>query len=117
MARPEHSKLVILLLASRPKFLTASAAPVLVGSALGYATTDTFQPVLFILAMLAIMALHAGANIANDYFDHTSGNDWLNRNPTPFSGGRRWALLVCSAATFIPPHQFASATAASANSS
>jgi len=90
MARPEHSKLVILLLASRPKFLTASAAPVLVGSALGYATTDTFQPVLFILAMLAIMALHAGANIANDYFDHTSGNDWLNRNPTPFSGGRRY---------------------------
>ncbi len=90
MAQPEHSKLVIFLLASRPKFLVASAAPVFVGSALGYATAGTFQPVLFILAMLAIMALHAGANIANDYFDHTSGNDWLNRNPTPFSGGSRY---------------------------
>jgi len=90
MAQPEHSKLVIFLLASRPKFLVASAAPVFVGSALGYATAGTFQPMLFILAMLAIMALHAGANIANDYFDHTSGNDWLNRNPTPFSGGRRY---------------------------
>lgn len=90
MAQPEHSKLVILFFASRPKFLVASAAPVFVGSALGYATAGTFQPMLFILAMLAIMALHAGANIANDYFDHTSGNDWLNRNPTPFSGGSRY---------------------------
>jgi len=88
--RCKHSKLVILFLASRPKFLVASAAPVLVGSALGYATAGTFQPMLFILAMLAIMALHAGANMANDYFDHTSGNDWANRNPTPFSGGRRY---------------------------
>ncbi|MHC4623691.1 MAG: 1,4-dihydroxy-2-naphthoate octaprenyltransferase [Planctomycetota bacterium] len=86
----EHSKLVTLFLASRPKFLTASAAPVLVGSALGYAAAGAFSPVLFILALLAIMALHAGANMANDYFDHLSGNDWANRNPTPFSGGSRY---------------------------
>ncbi|MFA5238967.1 MAG: 1,4-dihydroxy-2-naphthoate octaprenyltransferase [Phycisphaerae bacterium] len=82
------SKLLILFLASRPKFLVASAAPVLVGSALGFAVTGTFSPYLFILALLATMLLHSGANIANDYFDHTSGNDWLNKNPTPFSGGR-----------------------------
>ncbi len=85
-----HSKIGILFLASRPKFLTASAAPVLVGSALGFACGGVFHPMLFVLAMLAIMLLHAGANIANDYFDHTSGNDWANRNPTPFSGGRRY---------------------------
>jgi 1,4-dihydroxy-2-naphthoate octaprenyltransferase len=36
------------------------------------------------------MALHAGANVINDYFDHVSGNDWVNENPTPFSGGRRY---------------------------
>jgi 1,4-dihydroxy-2-naphthoate octaprenyltransferase len=84
------SKLFILFLASRPKFLVASAAPVLVGSALGFATAGTFSPYLFILAILAIMALHAGANMANDYFDHTSRNDWLNQNPTPFSGGSRY---------------------------
>jgi 1,4-dihydroxy-2-naphthoate octaprenyltransferase len=84
------SKLFILFLASRPKFLVASAAPVLVGSALGFATAGTFSPHLFILALLAIMALHAGANMANDYFDHTSRNDWLNQNPTPFSGGSRF---------------------------
>jgi len=89
-SRSKHSKFAVLFFASRPKFLVASAAPVFVGSALGYATAGTFQPMLFILAMLAIMALHAGANMANDYFDHTSGNDWANRNPTPFSGGSRY---------------------------
>jgi 1,4-dihydroxy-2-naphthoate octaprenyltransferase len=76
--------------ASRPKFLIASAAPVLVGSALGYAASNTFHPLLFILGLLSIMALHSGANLANDYFDHTSGNDWANKNPTPFSGGSRF---------------------------
>ena len=84
------SKLVIFFLASRPKFLVASAAPVLVGSALAFAVTATFSLHLFILALLAAMALHSGANLANDYFDHTSRNDWLNRNLTPFSGGRRY---------------------------
>jgi len=85
-----NSRLVILFLASRPKFLVASAAPVLVGSAAGYTVTGAFQPILFILALLAIMLLHSGANITNDYYDHLSGNDWVNKNPTPFSGGRRF---------------------------
>jgi len=80
----------VILLASRPQYLGASAAPVLVGSALGYAVAGTFNAGLFVLALLAIMALHGGANIINDYFDHLSRNDWLNENPTPFSGGRRF---------------------------
>ncbi len=89
-AHLKHSKGVVLFLASRPKFLVASIAPVLVGSGLGYAATDTFSTILFILTLMAIMALHAGANMANDYFDHLSGNDWANQNPTPFSGGSRY---------------------------
>ena len=80
----------VFFLASRPKFLIASAAPALVGTSLGYATSNTFHPLLFILGLLAIMALHSGANLANDYFDHISGNDWANKNPTPFSGGSRF---------------------------
>ena len=67
----KNSNLIILFLASRPKFLVASAAPVLVGSAAGFAAVGLFQQYLFLLALIAIMALHAGANIANDYFDHT----------------------------------------------
>ena len=84
------SKWIIFLLASRPKFLVASASAVLVGSALGYATSNAFHPLLFILGLFSIMALHSGANLANDYFDHISGNDWVNKNPTPFSGGSRF---------------------------
>ena len=86
----EYSKLITLFHASRPQFLVASAAPVLVGSCLGYATVGSFNWPLFILAMLGIMAIHSGANMANDYFDHLSGNDWANKNPTPFSGGSRY---------------------------
>lgn len=84
------SKLLIFFLATRPKFLVASVAPVLVGSALGFAAAGTFTPQLFILALLAAMFLHSGANLANDYFDHLSRNDWLNTNTTPFSGGSRY---------------------------
>ncbi len=85
-----HTKLTTLFLAARPKFLTASAAPVLVGSSLGFAIKETFNWPLFLLALAGTMALHCGANIANDYFDHLSRNDWVNKNPTPFSGGRRF---------------------------
>jgi 1,4-dihydroxy-2-naphthoate octaprenyltransferase len=86
----ENSKLIELFHASRPKFLVASAAPVLVGSCLGFAIVGSFNWPLFILALLAIMAIHSSANMANDYFDHLSGNDWANKNPTPFSGGSRY---------------------------
>ncbi|MBA7479770.1 1,4-dihydroxy-2-naphthoate octaprenyltransferase [subsurface metagenome] len=88
--RLEHSKLIELFHASRPKFLVASVSPVLVGSCLGYAAVGSFNWPLFILALLGIMAIHSGANMANDYFDHLSGNDWANKNPTPFSGGSRF---------------------------
>lgn len=83
----KNSKLVLWLKELRAPFFTASIIPVLVGTTLAYSTADVFHPALFILAVLGMVALHAGANIANDYFDHTSGNDWLNKNVTPFSGG------------------------------
>jgi 1,4-dihydroxy-2-naphthoate octaprenyltransferase len=85
-----RSIVITLFLAARPKFLTASVGPVLVGSALGFAVVGTFNWPLFLLALFGIMALHAGANVANDYFDHISGNDWGNKNVTPFSGGRQF---------------------------
>jgi 1,4-dihydroxy-2-naphthoate octaprenyltransferase len=85
----KKSKMKSIFQATRPNFLAASVAPILVGSTLAYAITGSFNFGLFILAMLAIMLLHAGANMANDYFDHLSGNDWKNDNVTPFSGGSR----------------------------
>ena len=103
--RPDgtRTKFLTLFLASRPKFLTASIGPVLVGSALGFAVAGTFNWTLFLLALFGTMALHAGANITNDYFDSASGNDWTNRNVTPFSGGRQFIQqgILSSKATLL----------------
>jgi 1,4-dihydroxy-2-naphthoate octaprenyltransferase len=76
--------------ATRPQYLTGSAAPVLVGFMAGLSVAGGLHWPLFVLSLLAIMALHAGANVINDYYDHLSGNDWVNTNPTPFSGGSRF---------------------------
>ena len=101
--KTQNLKFKTLFLASRPKFLTASIGPVLVGSALGFAVAGTFNSTLFLLALFGTMALHAGANIVNDYFDSASGNDWANRNVTPFSGGRQFIQqgILSSKATLL----------------
>lgn len=83
----KKAKLVAWIEELRAPFFTASVVPVLVGTALAYCVAGVFDPVLFALAVFGTVSLHAGANIANDYFDHTSGNDWVNKNVTPFSGG------------------------------
>jgi 1,4-dihydroxy-2-naphthoate octaprenyltransferase len=85
----EHSKIILWLKELRSPFFTASALPVIVGTSVAFAHTGQFNLILFILAVFATVAIHAGANIANDYFDHLSKNDWLNENKTPFSGGSK----------------------------
>jgi len=82
-------KLTLWLKELRAPFLTASILPVIIGTALAYSAHNSFDLTLFILAVSATVAIHAGANITNDYFDHISGNDRLNDNKTPFSGGSR----------------------------
>jgi 1,4-dihydroxy-2-naphthoate octaprenyltransferase len=83
------SKARIWLREVRAPFFTASVAPVIVGSAAGFSVSGEFQIGLFALALAGTVLLHAGANVANDYFDHVSGNDAANRHLTPFSGGSR----------------------------
>ncbi|HID56117.1 TPA: 1,4-dihydroxy-2-naphthoate octaprenyltransferase [Candidatus Poribacteria bacterium] len=75
--------------ALRVPFFTASAIPVLLGAAVAYGQTGEISVWDLILTLAGVIALHAGTNLANDYFDHLSGNDDLNPNPTPFSGGSR----------------------------
>lgn len=53
---------------------TASVIPILVGSAFAIYERE-FDPLLFVLMVLASVACHAGANLANDYFDHVKGID------------------------------------------
>src|SRR5207247_2486873 len=51
-----------------------SMTPVIVGSAVAFAQRQ-FHPGLFAVAFVASVAIHAGANLANDYYDHVRGAD------------------------------------------
>jgi len=61
------------LIAVRPVSLTASVVPVLVGTAV--AAGEAFRPALFALALAGAVAMQAGTNLINDYFDHVKGSD------------------------------------------
>ena len=77
------------LKAFRLPFLTATIIPVALGSVIAWNHGGGFNWFLFFLTTLGISFLHIGTNLANDYFDHKSGNDDINKTPTPFSGGSR----------------------------
>ena len=80
---------LIWLRALRAPFFTASAMSVVVGSAAAWAAGAPVDVPAFILALIGVVALHAGGNLANDYYDHLSGNDEANVHFGPFSGGSR----------------------------
>jgi 1,4-dihydroxy-2-naphthoate octaprenyltransferase len=81
-------KLIIASL--RAPFFTGVIVPVTLGSILAWYHTGNFFWGYFILTMIGSIALHAGANTINDYFDHFSGNDPVNKEYVrPFSGGSR----------------------------
>jgi 1,4-dihydroxy-2-naphthoate octaprenyltransferase len=61
------------LQAARLPSLTASAVPVLAGTAI--VADERFRPLVFALALLGAMALQAGTNLVNDYYDHVQGAD------------------------------------------
>lgn len=83
------SRFKIWLRAIRAPFFTASATPVLLGSVVAWADFGTFNWFYFFLTLIGVVFINAGTNLANDYFDHKSGNDEINETPTPFSGGSR----------------------------
>ncbi|MFH1327728.1 MAG: 1,4-dihydroxy-2-naphthoate octaprenyltransferase [Candidatus Bathyarchaeota archaeon] len=64
--------------------------PIILGSAVAWGTTHTFLWEYFLLTIIAGIFIHIGTNVANDYFDHKSGNDEINTEYIrPFSGGSR----------------------------
>ncbi len=77
------------VLAVRAPFFTGIAMPVIFGATLGYYETGTFHWGLFLITLFGGICAHAGANLANDYFDHKTTDDDINPNFTPFSGGSR----------------------------
>ena len=74
-ARP--SALRVWMRAVRIFSFTASITPVLVGSA--FALVDRrFAASLFLPILAACVLVHAGCNLANDYFDYVKGTDREN---------------------------------------
>lgn len=73
-ANPVPSRWRVWVQAIRFRSFTASTIPIAAGSLLALVDRQ-FSLFLFILMLLAAMACHAGANMANDYFDFKKGID------------------------------------------
>jgi 1,4-dihydroxy-2-naphthoate octaprenyltransferase len=73
---------------TRAPFFASLVSSVLVGAAIAW-KEGFFHPGYLLLTVLGIICVNAGMNMGNDYFDHLSGNDLINRELTPFSGGSR----------------------------
>lgn len=87
-ARP--SALKAWLIAGRPWSFPASTMPVLFGTSLAVVVGGApFRPLRFLLAMAAMVVLHAASNMLSDAFDFKRG---LDREATPLSGAviRGW---------------------------
>lgn len=62
------------IIATRPYGLIASFVPFTIGSLVAM-RSGTFSFFLFIVALLALLFIHAASNTANDYFDFKNGVD------------------------------------------
>jgi len=77
--------------ATRPKFYPASVLPVLAGTAWGVAVVGHFDALVFFLALLATVCVHAGSNVLNDVGDESGGTDRRNESRIyPYTGGSRF---------------------------
>lgn len=78
-------------LATRPRFLVASALPVLVGTVWGARGLSGFDSLAMFLALVAAVLMAAAGNVWNDVCDDECGTDRLNtQHIYPFSGGSRF---------------------------
>ncbi len=66
------------VLASRPRTLTAAAAPVLLGTGMAVGW-GAFSPLPAAAALAGALLIQIGTNLANDYYDHVRGGDTEER--------------------------------------
>ena len=79
------------ILATRPKFFSASVLPLFIGSAWGWREAGAFNATVFFLALVTTVSVHAAANVFNDVFDDINGNDRENEGRIfPYTGGSRF---------------------------
>lgn len=84
------SGLIVLLRATRAPFWPASIVPVLVGSTLPFWLRPAgfvWSTGLFVLTVLAVLLIHIGSNLANEYHDHKSAADRKSSHRGGLSGG------------------------------
>ncbi len=67
------------LLATRPRTLTATATPVLVGAALTWHHAGAVDPFLVLCAVLCTLSLQIATNLVNDVSDFQKGTDTAER--------------------------------------
>lgn len=80
-----------LFLATRPKFLTASVLPVVVGTTWGAVQGGHFDLLAALLALVATALVHAASNVINDVGDELTGTDRANVDRIyPYTGGSRF---------------------------
>lgn len=77
-------------LALRPKTLSVSVAPVLVGSALAYSESGTFLLWPALVAVLSAMLIQVGTNLHNDVSDFERGADTPDRLGPPRATAMGW---------------------------
>jgi 1,4-dihydroxy-2-naphthoate polyprenyltransferase len=95
-----------LFLATRPKFLTASVLPVLVGTAWGATVAGHFDFTVGLLALVATALVHAASNVINDVGDEVTGTDRANVDYIhPYTGGSRF--ITNSIMTLREMHRWA----------
>jgi len=83
-------KLQSWLVELRAPFLTATFVSIILGTAIAWTRNNVFNMEYFLLALIGGVFLHLGTNVVNDYYDHRSGNDEVNKEfVRPFSGGSR----------------------------
>ena len=80
-------KLQTWIMALRAPFFTASIVPLIIGMAIAFYQTKIFDLGLGLLTLISGVAIQAGTNLANDYYDQST--DGINKNFTKFNGGSR----------------------------
>ncbi len=73
--RPPPGRLRVWWRATRPFSFTATLVPVTLGALLAARAGAGFAPPLFLMTLVGALAVHAGANMVNDYYDHVNGID------------------------------------------
>jgi 1,4-dihydroxy-2-naphthoate octaprenyltransferase len=90
----QHSALHAWWLAIRPKTLSVSLTPVMVGSSVAYAETGAIAWLPLLVALLAAMLIQVGTNLHNDVSDFERGADGVGRIGPARAAASGWLAPV-----------------------